>query len=363
MTLKYTRRFAKALAALVFLLSACEQKQPTPEPRLRPVKYVEIVDAAAERVRTFSGVSKSSQEARRSFKVAGTLQKFDVAVGDTLEPGQLIAELDSSTYELQAQQAQADLARAQAEERNAVANYKRVQGLYENNNASRNDLDSARASAESAQQQVTASHKALDIARLNVSYTRLEATDRCAVASTSVEVGENVNAGQEIVLVTCGESLDVDVSVPGSLIGAFRTGLPAVVSFDAVPGKTYQGVVTEVGVAATGGTTFPVTVSIPDTHSELRSGLAAQVSFQFPAARTDVYTVPSASVGEDQQGRFVFLVTPSEQNGEGLIKRQPVDVGEFTATGIELTSGVQPGDKVVTAGVSVIRDGMRVKFD
>ncbi len=352
-----------ALVFLVLSLPACEKEQVPPEPRLRPVKYVEIVDAAAERVRTFSGVSKSSQEARLSFKVVGTVQTFDVAVGDVLEPGQLIAQLDPSTYELQAQQAQADLARAQAEERNAASNYQRVQGLYENNNASRNDLDSARAAAESTRQQVTAARKALEIARLNVSYTRLQASERCAVVSTSIEAGENVNAGQEVVLVTCGDSLNVDVSVPGSVIGAFRTGLPAVVSFDSIPGKTYQGVVTEVGVAATGGTTFPVTVGIPDTYSELRSGLAAQVSFQFNTQRADVYTVPSASVGEDQNGRFVYVVESSGENGAGFIKRQAVEVGEFTNSGIELLTGVKAGDKVVTAGVSVIRDGMQVKLN
>ncbi|MDH3693001.1 MAG: efflux RND transporter periplasmic adaptor subunit [Gammaproteobacteria bacterium] len=358
-----TRHLHKVLIGLVFLFSACEQKQPPPEPRLRPVKYVEIVDTSAARVRTFTGVSKSTQEARLSFKVAGTVQKFGIAVGDVLEPGQLIAELDPSTYELQAQQAQADLARAQAEERNAAANYKRVQGLYENDNASRNDLDSARAGAESARQQVTAARKAMDIARLSESYTRLEATDRCAVVSTSVEVGENISAGQEVLLVTCGDSLEVDVSVPGSVITAFRTGLSAVVRFDSIPNKNYQGVVTEVGIAATGGTTFPVTVGIPDTYNELRSGLAAQVSFQFSRARTDVYTVPSASVGEDQVGRFIYVVESAEQSGEGLIKRQVVEVGEFTSAGIELLSGVEPGDKVVTAGVSVIRDGMRVKLN
>ncbi|MGI9305605.1 MAG: efflux RND transporter periplasmic adaptor subunit [Gammaproteobacteria bacterium] len=352
---------ASVVLAVALALTACEQPEQPAEARLRPVKYFEISEAAADRVRTFSGVSKSSQETRSSFKVAGTIERLNVSLGDNLQPGQVIAELDPSTYQLQAQQAQADLARASAEERNSAANYQRIRGLYANNNASRNDLDSARAAAESSRAQVRATRKALDLARLSVSYTELEATESCAVASVSAEAGENVSAGQEIVMLTCGDSIDVEISVPESLIAAFRTGLSAIVVFDAIRGKAYQGVVSEVGVAAIGGATFPVTISIPDTHNELRSGLAAQVSLRFSEQRVESYILPAAAVGEDQKGRFVYLLAPSGNEGEAVVKRQPVAVGSLTASGIEINEGVKPGDKVVTAGVSVIRDGMSVK--
>ena len=81
-------------------------------------------------IRTFSGVSKSELEAKLSFKVAGTITSLNVSVGDTIESGQLIAELDPSTYQLQEQQAQADLTRATAELRNADSAYQRTRELY-----------------------------------------------------------------------------------------------------------------------------------------------------------------------------------------------------------------------------------------
>lgn len=349
------------LIASAVLITACEKTEAPQEVRLRPVKSFEVTESAGSRERTFSGVSRSSLETRLSFKVAGNIEKLNVAVGDTIEPGQVIAELDASIYELQTQQARADLARAQAEERNANANYQRVRGLYENNNASRNDLDTARAGAESARAQVRATRKALDLTKLSVNYTKLTATDRCSVASLSAEVGENVAAGSEIALMTCGDSIEVNVSVPENLIAAFSTGLAAQIRFDATSITTYQGTVTEVAVASIGGATFPVTIGIPDVHNELRSGLAAQVTFQFETGSAGLITVPPSAVNEDQEGRFVYLVTPSDAPGEALIKRQSVAVGELNAEGLELTEGVKPGDRVVTAGVSVIRDGMRVK--
>ena len=94
--------------------------------------------------------------------------------------------------------AQADLTRASAEQRNAQSAYQRTWELYENQNASKNDLDTARAAFESAEALVNVSKRALDIAQLNVSYTRLEATESCSVAATNVEVGENVSSGQVI---------------------------------------------------------------------------------------------------------------------------------------------------------------------
>ena len=75
--------------------------------------------------------------------VSGSVQKLDSAVGDRVEAGALLASLDPSDFVLQVQEAEASLDRAEAEARNSAANYERTRALYENNNASRTDLDAA----------------------------------------------------------------------------------------------------------------------------------------------------------------------------------------------------------------------------
>ena len=337
---------------------ACEQQQPVQEAPSRTVKTITVEAVDDSRTRSFTGVSKSAQEAKLSFKVSGTLTALNVAVGDNLAKNQTIATLDATTFQLQLQQSQADLARTQAEERNANAAYQRVKGLYENQSASRNELDTARASAESAKAQVSAVARAVELARLNQSYTVLKAKEACSVASTSADVGENVNAGQEIVRVNCGETLNIDVSVPESLIAAFKPGMKGNIRFNALPDQRFQGEVNEVGIAAS-GTAFAVTVNIASTEG-LRSGMAAQVDFEFDNLQT-LPVVPTASVSEDEQGRFVYLLMPGESADHGLVKRQTVEIGELTAKGIEIVDGIQPGDKLITAGISVIRDGLVVK--
>ena len=289
---------------------------------------------------------------------------MSVDVGDQLEPGQMIAQIDPSQYQLEAQQASANLSQAEATMRNAQANFERLKGLYENNNASRNDLDSARATAESSKAQVSASRKALELARLNVSYTNLKASESCGVADVLTEMNENVSAGQTIVSVTCGEQLDVELAIPESMIALIKRDMNASVSFSAIPDQTFSAKVTEVGVASTTGATYPVTVALKDQVEGLRSGLAAQVSFEFEMnGGSKNLILPAVSVGEDVSGRYVFVVDNTEEQGVGQVRRQAVKTGELTPKGLEILEGVSDGDKVVVAGVNIIREGLKVLID
>ena len=361
-------KFTSAFICLIGLtaLTACEQEQVVAEIPLRPVKSITISAAAAERERDFAGTSKSSEEARLSFKVAGSIKSRSVNVGDMITPGTIIAELDATPYELQAQQARANLASSEAAKRNADANYQRLRNLYENNNASRNELDSARANAESNQAQVKANQKALEIAELNVQYTKLIANNDCSIASVSVEVNENVSAGQEIVRANCGSTLEVEIAVPESLIQGIVQNTPAQITFTSIPDQSFTGRVTEVGVAATGGgSTFPVTVKIDNEHPELRSGLAANIRLTTQAATTqngNLIIIPAHAVVQDSQGRHVFLLEPGDEQGVGIVRRQDVEIGELTSAGLEIKQGLNDGDELITAGLTVVNDGMKVKI-
>ncbi len=350
-----------------FLLSACGENTDdttNAEIELRPVRYITVSSIEAGTMRTFSGLAKAGQESNLSFRVGGAIQSVPVEVGDQLKAGQLISEIDPSQYQLEAQQAFANLSQVEATLRNAQSNFERVKGLYENNNASRNDLDSSRATAESSKAQVSVARKALELARLNVSYTKLKATEPCGVADVLTEMNENVSAGQTIVSVTCGDRLEVELAVPESLIALIKRDMDAAVSFSSIPEKIFPAKVTEVGVASIAGATYTVTVALNDTSNGLRSGLAAQVSFAFDMSNgKSNFIIPAVAVGEDVTGRYVFLVEETNETGVGLVKRQTVSTGELSPTGLEIIEGVKDGDKVVVAGVNVIRPGLKVLID
>ena len=351
------------LVAATLMLGACAESDDAIEERLRPVRYMSVSDDSVFRDRSFSGTSKSSRESRLSFKVSGTIIDLPVQIGQRLKGGDLIAEIDPASYVLQAQQAQASLVEAQANDRRAAANYERTKGLYANDNSSLNDLEAARAQAESASAIVASANKALEIARLNVSYTRLIADTDCSIASLDVEINENVASGQQVAVVSCGEEFEVTLNLPESVIGSIDEYTPVSIRFGAIPGEVFSGVISEVAVAsAAGSAAFPVVISVNGSHPSLRSGLAADVTFQFDSApdHAGVVVLPVSAVINDPDGTFVFVAEPAEVEGEAIVRRRAVVLGELSQSGIEILDGLQVGDRVVTAGVSVIRDGQRV---
>lgn len=351
------------LVALALVMGGCGGNDSPVEERLRPVRYLTVADAGVFRDRSFGGTSKSVLESRLSFKVPGTVIDVPVQIGQRLSEGDLIAQLDAASYVLQSQQAQASLVEAEANDRRAAANYERTKGLYANDNASLNDLEAARAQAESAKAIVASASKALEIARLNVSYTRLAADSDCSIASLSVEVNENVQSGQQVASVSCGDAFEVVLDLPESLIGSVNERTPVSVRFGAIPDEEFAGEITEVAVAsAAGSAAFPVVIRIVGTHPSLRSGLAADVIFQFESGENGngSFVLPVTAVVNDPGGTFVFVAVPDGNQEEAVVRRRDVSLGELTQTGIEVVDGLQAGDRVVTAGLSVIRDGQRV---
>jgi RND family efflux transporter MFP subunit len=352
-----------SVAVALTYLSGCGKESEPVEELVRPVRYDPVYATGGTRVRTFSGTARAGLESQLSFKVAGTIERVAVNVGDSVGKGGLIAVLDEKDYRLRLEEAEASLTQAKAQARNAQNSYERVQALYENSNASKQDLDAARAAYESATAQVESIERRLELAQAQVSYCRLVAPFDGAVAAVAVEESENVTAGKPVATLSAQGRPEVQVAVPEVLIAQIETGSEVSVAFDAIPDREYRATVTEVGVASTGfATTFPVTVRLDRNAPDVRPGMAAEVSFALategPAERI---IVPAVAVGEDRQGRFVFTVEPTD-GGLGVAHRVAVTVGELTSDGLEILSGLQEGDLVITAGVSRIVDGQRVKL-
>ncbi len=348
--------------SVLFILPACStQEDATAEAPIRPVRYEQVSIAGEGRMRSFSGTAQASTESKISFKVGGTIKQVAIKVGDRVNKGNTIATLDTKDFELQMQQADASLQRSQAEERNANARYTRTRQLYETNSVSRNDLDAARAASESARASVKSAEKQLELVRRQLSYTKVSASGACSVATVNVEENENIQAGSIIAVLNCGDQKEVQVGVSEGFITRIHVGDACRVQFDALVGKVFAATVTEVGVSTSkSSSTFPITVVLDKPDPAVRTGMTAEVGFRI-AGDGEQITVPAFAVGEDRQGRHVFVVTPGEQ-GLATVQRRAVSVGELTDKGILISHGLQDGELIVTAGVSRIIDGQTVRL-
>lgn len=351
------------LLVISLLVLACERAVPEPKEVIRPVRYEQVFIGGGQRTRTFSGVAQAGQQIDLSFKVGGNLQRLTVKMGDRVEAGTLVAELDAEDILLEMEEAEAALARQQADARNAAASYARIEALYEGNNASLAELDAARAQTETAQAAVNAAQKGLQLARRKAQYTHLTAPVDGAIVEKLVSENENVQAGQTVLRLNAGAQLEVQVFIPEVLITQISAGDEVEVAFDALPGQRIAARVREVGVASTGGATFPVTVRLTEAQKGIRPGMAAEVDFIFGKAGVSKprILVPAKAIGEDIHGRFAFVVVPAGE-GLGKAKRVTVVTGALTAEGLEVFEGLSDGDYLVTAGVHKLLDGQTVKF-
>lgn len=348
---------------LAISLAACGKEQAAPEPELRPVRYQRVSVGTIGSSRTLVGVARAGTEADLSFRVRGTVEDVDVTLGEKVRKGQILARLDAVDYELQVQEAAAGLALAQASVRKAEADYDRTRALYENNNASRSELDAARAGAESARSQVVAATKRLELARQQLAYTILRAPADGAIALKDLEVNENIDAGTAVFMLTSGSRAEVEFAVPEIMIADLEEGMPVVVRFDAFPDRRFSAAITEVGVAVTGSSAaFEAVARLEEETPNVRSGMAAEVITELrQSARKAGLLVPWVAVGEDRDGRFVFVVE-AEDGGTGIVRRRAVSLGEVGKE-IEIVDGLEEGELLITAGTRRLVEGMRVKVD
>ena len=358
-------RWLLSLAAGCLLAPACATEPPpvAEQQNVRPVRYVLARAADARRTRTFAGVARAGSESSLSFRVGGMIAGVDVGVGNRVRAGTPLARIDAVDYELQVMEAEAALRQARALSENAAADLRRAWALYENDNLSRTDLDAAVAAADSAAAQVEAVAKRLERAQRQVRYATLAAPAAGVIAAVLVAANENVAPGQPVVVLTSDAVPEVEFAVPEGLIGEIREGTSVSVIFNAFPGKRFSGFVNEVGVAATAtGTMYTVAVRLDGAASAVRPGMAAEVAIDFSGGgEPGRVVVPAAAVSEDGSGRFVFVVEPSG-GGLAVVRRRPVTIGTITPDGFEIVEGLSKETRVLTAGVSRVRDGDAVRL-
>ena len=354
-----------------FSITGCsdKDKQSAVETPIRPVMFEQVTTYKESGSRAFSGVARSASEARMSFKVAGTITALPVKVGDSLSKGQLIAAIDARDFQLKVNEANAGLKTAQSRLRAAKSNYSRVLRLYEHRNASKSDLDSARTAFEEANAGVSATSQQLTLAKRQLSYAKIYSPAACKVAATLAQKNENIAAGQPLALLNCGNDIEVEIAVPEQFINSISQSSSAKVTFASVPNVDFNAIITEIGVASTGRlTTFPVTLGL-DNNGQVLSGMAATVFVELSkeAELQQVFVSPNI-VQEDQSGRFVYVLKPvNEQSNSAtdelyMVEKRMVKTGQIDSRGLIVTSGLVENEKVVSAGIRHMRDGLIVKL-
>ena len=350
------------MTILIILLAACT-KEPTPKKVIRPVRYEAVSNAGTVQTQSFSGVSQAGTEARMSFRVSGTVIKVNVKVGDTIKKGARIASMDQTDERLTLEKAQVAQERSRIQKETAKSNLGRIRTLYEDNNVSLSEYEAAKNSYASAKAEFNAGSKTLELQKRVLNYYTLIAPMDGIVIRVEVDANENIQAGQIVAVINADDEIEVTAGIPESYISKIRSGDVVTVKFSSIKDKIYEGTVSEVSFTLSDQTfTYPITVKLDTPATGIRPGMPATVTFSFNQAdATNILIIPAHAVGEDSAGNFVFTVTATTDDF-GIVNRREVTVGKLTGDGFQILSGLNNGELVVTAGISMLSDGLKVRM-
>ena len=346
-------------------LTSCSGDMEQSERPIRPVRFEEVVRWQGEKTRTLSGVSRAKRETELSFRVGGIIETIEAKVGEKVRKGLLIAAADDSEAKLDYEKAVDILKNAETQRDNSKSNLDRVKGLYENNNVSLSEYESAKDNYAASNSAHRTGPINVDLKEKELAYYKLYAPIDGIVTEVPAARNEQIQPGETIVTIVSGEEIAVNVGLPVSLISRVETGQTVSIEFSSLPGRVFDGVVSEVSfTAASGSSTYPVKIEVENPTSDVRPGMTADVTFTLSpvdAGETAALVVPSSAVGQSSEGSFVFVAVEGE-NDQATVKKRPISIGEFSNDGFEVLEGLQDGELVVTAGVESLSDGMIVRL-
>ena len=348
------------LLATLLITTACDEKQTLQvEEPLRPVRT--IVASATDGItgRDFPGIVIAQNKADLSFRVAGKLKEILIKEGDKVKKGQTLARLDQTDFKIELEDKQANYIKSKA-------NFTRSAQLVEPGHISRREFDQIKATYSTA-----AAH--LKAAKQNLIYTELKSPFDGSITKTYVDNFEEVLAKGTIATLQDLTSMEVEIDVPESLMIRIKRGQKQRVihaRFDAIKGEKFPLVFREVSAQADETThAYKIRLSLPkiEDYTILPGMTATVVADSVPTGdeneNKSEIIIPSHAVLEDNKGRFVYIAEPEPSSPmTGVIHRRNVTTSRLTNNGLLITSGIDPEDLVITAGMSKMQEGLRVRL-
>lgn len=292
---------------------------------------------------------RSQYETELAFQVGGRISDRRVKLGDRVERGDVLAVLDTRDLIQSQRNVQAQDASIESQLKLAEKNLMRYKNLLAQGAVSQAAYDSYEQQYEGAVAAMEQSQAQLQESANQIGYSMLVADRAGVITKLKAEPGQIVSAGENVVAIADEQSLEVDFSLSEAEIGKLSVGQNVMVKLNQKDKESYQAVVREIAPMADAATrTFLVKAGIKDFPKDMRLGMTAQVNAMFSDGQK-CYIPRSAIV--DKNGMGVWI----EENG--LIHFRAIQLGENKEDMVEVVSGLDLGEKIVTAGVQKLHEG------
>ena len=330
--MKLYRKSAVALIC-VFLLGGCDRPgDKNDEEESPPIPVETSLPVRGDVVAVYSGTApiEAFAEADVIAKVAGEVRQVLAEEGDDVKDGQILARLDGDRLRLELNESQARLRKLQRD-------FERNRNLKEKGLISEGDF-------ENIQYELEALQASYNLASLELDYTQIRAPISGVVSERFIKLGNTITMGEPVFRVTSIDPLVAYLFVPEREYRKISPGQPVRIDIDALGGEQVPTAVTRVSPSIDAETgTFKVTIEILDPERRIKPGMFARISIVYDI-HENVLQVPRSAIVDEMSTTSVFIVK------DNVAIRRPVQTG-FAASGfIEITSGLDDNDHVITVG-------------
>ncbi|MGB0133078.1 efflux RND transporter periplasmic adaptor subunit, partial [Dokdonella sp.] len=312
-------------------------------------------------------------EAEVAAKISGVLLELLVEEGDQVKQGQVLARLDAENPRLNLAKAKAMLKKLENDYQRSSEMFERKLLSVEQNDKIRFDLETQRATYE--------------LAQLELSYTNIVAPITGVISRRMVKVGNFIQVNQALFKIENFEPLLAVLNVPERELNTLRADQAVRMRVDSIAGTAFEGKIQRISPVVDSATgTFRVTCEFRDKTRQLKSGMFGRLEVTF-AKHDDVLTIPRTALIEEDGETAVFVVVPGSSMAPAKAKdaakkaaadkpdsdkkelpvpawvarRQLIKIGYGDNNHVEILSGLEEGERVITLGRSAVRDGTAVQ--
>lgn len=319
--------------------------QPPPEAVTTIVARQEEWPATLRAIGTMAAV----QGVTVSADLPGTVERIAFESGKAVREGEVLALLDT-------RQERAQLAAAEAQRELARVNFDRMQGLLNEHVISRAEFDRATAEHRQADARAGEIRAAIDRKTIRAPFPGI-------LGIRHVNLGQYLSAGDALVTLQSLNPIYVNFGVPQQAVGQMRVGRHVRITTDHLAGVEFAGRVTAVDSSIDETTrNVQVQATLANPEARLRPGMFVQAEVMLGATSASV-SLPASAISYAPYGDSVFIVTDlKSEKGQSYrgVRQEFVKLGGARGDQIAITSGVKPGDEVVTSGVFKLRNGAAV---
>ena len=299
---------------------------------------------------TAVGSVSAVQGAVVSTELAGVVSEINFDNGAQAKKGEVLMKLDASQEEalLRSAEADAQLARTDLERARDLAMKKVVSG----------------AELDSAQSKFRRMNAVVDQMRSSIAKKTVTAPFDGQLGIRQVNVGQMINAGQQVVGLTALDPVYVDFALPDQYLSKVAKGLEVTVRSDAFPGRLFKGKLTAINSMVDPVTrNVPLQATLENPDHALHPGMFAKVEVSLAETKKTI-VIPGSAVSYAPYGDSVFVIEKQKDPKTGkesdMLRQQFVRIGEARGDFVAVTQGLKQGETVVSTGVFKLRNGMAV---